>query len=148
MGAFSLIVVINLLNRTMDLTEMFANSGIWEAFRQLDILNEPWLICVIAFHMCSLIIATLYRKNSSCMFLHLVTLLCLCYASELLNEFLAKNYKSFANHQYFDSQGVFIICIWSCPLIIQAFLCVVFLLIDASNLMVTVKRHELRRKQK
>ena len=128
--------------------EDIANASLWEAFRELDILNEPWLIFVIAFHVISLVIATLYRKNSSYIFLHLVTLLCLCYASELLNGFLAKHYKTFTKYQYFDSNGVFLICIWSAPLIVEAFLCLVYLLVDASNLLVAVKRHELNRKTK
>ena len=126
----------------------FANATFLEAARDIEILKEPWLVCIIVMHFLSLAIVTCKRKSSSYVFVHLVALLCLCYASEPMNEVLAKNYKYFAHHQYFDSGGIFIICIWSVPIIVQAFVCLAYLLFEASNLLVAVKRKELKQKSK
>ncbi|KAA3671185.1 transmembrane protein 18, partial [Paragonimus westermani] len=48
----------------------------------------------------------------------------------------------FATDQYFDSHGFFILCVWSAPILINAMLITILLLLQVGQLLVQKKRLE------
>jgi hypothetical protein len=69
-------------------------------------------------------------------------------SSERLNDYGARHWKSFATQNYFDSRGVFTAIMLCGPLLVCSFIMLVFFLKEASQLLVQVKRAELRRKKR
>ena len=114
----------------------------------IKLMEEKWLFGVLVIHLLLAFLAVKFRKNATVIFCHLIFLLLLCYSGEKLNEWAARNYKIFSNHQFFDSSGVFIIAIWCCPLVLTSFMCLAFLLLETGNLLVAVKRKEFSRKNR
>lgn len=68
-------------------------------------------------------------------------------AAERLNDYGAKHWKEFATQNYFDRRGIFIGIMLCGPLLLDSFMMLFMFVIEASQLLVEVKREELRRKK-
>ncbi|KAE8709912.1 Detected protein of confused Function [Hibiscus syriacus] len=106
--------------------------------------KEPWLMCLLGFHVFLLIVAILSRKNTNFqMSLFLLALLGV-YFAESLNRFLGNNWKEFAKQNYFDPSGLFLSVLWSGPLLIIAIIILINSLFSMCYLIVRWKKAELR----
>ncbi|XP_073052722.1 uncharacterized protein [Primulina eburnea] len=106
--------------------------------------KEPWLICLISFHVFLLLLIFASRKNVNFQMCLFLLALGGVYLAERLNRILAGNWKSFAGQNYFDSHGLFLTVVWSGPLLVMAVLILVNTLFSMCHLMVRWKRAELR----
>ncbi|GER30785.1 transmembrane protein 18 [Striga asiatica] len=106
--------------------------------------KEPWLICLVSFHVLLLLVTFLSRKNINFQMCLFLLALGGVYLAELLNQFLAGNWRSFAGQNYFDSNGLFLSILWSGPLLVIAILILVNTLFSLCYLIVRWKRAELR----
>ncbi|XP_073135235.1 uncharacterized protein [Henckelia pumila] len=106
--------------------------------------KEPWLICLVSFHVFLLLLTFLSRKNINFQMCLFLLALGGVYLAERLNHFLAGNWKSFAGQNYFDPQGLFLSVLWSGPLLVIAVLILVNTLFSMCHLIVRWKRAELR----
>lgn len=106
--------------------------------------KEPWLICLISFHILLLIIAIISRKSVNFQMCLFLLTLSGVYLAERLNKILGDNWKSFATQNYFDSQGIFLSTLWSGPLLVIAIVILVNTLLSLCHLIVRWKKAELR----
>ncbi|XP_077246970.1 uncharacterized protein LOC143886747 isoform X2 [Tasmannia lanceolata] len=106
--------------------------------------KEPWLICLVSFHVVVLLTVIISRRNVNFqMCLFLMALTCV-YLAQNINSFLGKNWKSFAGQNYFDPHGIFLSTVWSGPLLVIAIIILVNTLISLCHLIIRWKRAELR----
>ncbi|XP_071947380.1 transmembrane protein 18-like isoform X1 [Antedon mediterranea] len=105
--------------------------------------NEPWIIGLVTLQIFLLVLLILTRHYSNFQIVLFLTMLGLIYCAEYINEFAAKNYKSFSRLQYFDSNGLFITVVLSVPLLIDCLIMVSMWLYQTGNLIVNVKRAKL-----
>ncbi|XP_010063772.2 transmembrane protein 18 [Eucalyptus grandis] len=106
--------------------------------------KEPWLICLISFHILLLIIAIISRKSVNFQMCLFLLTLSGVYLAERLNKILGDNWKSFATQNYFDPQGIFLSTLWSGPLLVIAIVILVNTLLSLCHLIVRWKKAELR----
>ncbi|XP_058091127.1 uncharacterized protein LOC131237408 [Magnolia sinica] len=106
--------------------------------------KEPWLICLISFHVTLLLTTIISRRNINFqMFLFLMALTGV-YLAEKINSFLGNNWKRFAGQNYFDPHGLFLSALWSGPLLFISIIILVNTLFSLCQLIVRWKRAELR----
>jgi len=67
---------------------------------------------------------------------------------EYLNRIGAKHWKQFATQNYFDSRGVFCSIMLATPLLIDSFIMLCLLIRESAQLLVQVKRQEIKQRQK
>lgn len=106
--------------------------------------TEPWLICLITFHVTLLTTTIISRKNAPFQFCLSILAFVGVILSERINILLMEHWKSFASQNYFDSSGLFVSVLWAGPLLITAIVIVVNTLITLCQLMIKWKRAELR----
>ncbi|KAL2497300.1 hypothetical protein Adt_22850 [Abeliophyllum distichum] len=106
--------------------------------------KEPWLICLLSFHVALLLLTLVSRKNINFQMCLFLLALVGVYLAERLNSFLAGNWKSFAGQNYFDPRGLFLSVLWSGPLLVIAIIILVNTLFSLCQLIVRWKRAELR----
>ncbi|XP_059631908.1 uncharacterized protein LOC132274608 [Cornus florida] len=141
------------MNQMADLVERFTaelRSGLRPAydnfigfFHAID-WKEPWLICLMLFHIVLLVVTFISRKNVNFQMCLFLLALSGVYLAETVNRLLGDNWKSFAGQNYFDPHGVFLSVLWSGPLLIVAIIILVNILFSLCQLMVRWKRAELR----
>ncbi|XWS24843.1 hypothetical protein CRYUN_Cryun27aG0019800 [Craigia yunnanensis] len=106
--------------------------------------KEPWLMCLLSFHVFLLIMTIFSRKNTNFqMCLFLLALLGV-YFAESLNKFLGDNWKKFATQNYFDPSGLFLSVLWSGLLLTIAIIILINTLFSMCYLIVRWKKAELR----
>jgi hypothetical protein len=110
--------------------------------------TEPWLMGLVIFHVVTFCLILMLRQHEYIQAGIFVTIGLLALSAEHLNEWAAANWKSFAGQQYFDSSGVFISVVLSCPIIVNGLLVVLMWLKGASTMLVKVKRAQLRKQAK
>ncbi|XP_047045700.1 transmembrane protein 18-like isoform X1 [Lolium rigidum] len=106
--------------------------------------TEPWLMGLMAFHASLLLTAVGLRRHANLQFFLLFLAYSGVYLAQKINIYLAEHWKSFASQNYFDRAGVFISVVWSGPLIFISIVSVVSSLITLCQLMIKLKRAELR----
>ncbi|XP_020578784.1 transmembrane protein 18 [Phalaenopsis equestris] len=106
--------------------------------------KEPWLLCLLLFHFTLLVMVFISRKRINFQLGLSIFAFSGVYLAERINSFLAKNWKSFAGQNYFDSNGLFISVVWSAPLLLISIVLVVNTLISLCKLIVKWKKAELR----
>lgn len=70
------------------------------------------------------------------------------YFSEFLNEVAARNWHKFSKQQYFDSNGLFISVIFSCPILLNCMFLLARFLHQSFELMTKVKTAQLQQQLK
>jgi len=123
-------------------------QGFWEdvqAFlHAVDWRNDRWLFGLFAVEAMILSFVVFSRRHWERMsFIFLVNSGILFFA-ERLNTLAATHWKSFSTQMYFDSAGAFAGVVLGMPLVLIQFLLVIFLLREASCMVIKVKRLELR----
>ncbi|EOY17499.1 hypothetical protein QUC31_001493 [Theobroma cacao] len=106
--------------------------------------KEPWLMCLLAFHVVLLIITIFSRKNTNFQMCLFLLALVGVYLAETLNKFLGDNWKRFATQNYFDPSGLFLSVLWSGPLLAIAIIILINTLFTMCYLIVRWKKAELR----
>ena len=122
----------------------------FDAFRYAITWSEPFIMGLIAFHAFAFL-ATVFvtRRHGMVPRLILLTVMAgIVRSAEWLNAYGAKNWETFATQNYFDNNGIFISIMISAPLLLMSFFMLISYLREASTLLVEVKRHELKGKQK
>ena len=69
-------------------------------------------------------------------------------AAERVNEWGAKNWKKFANDQWFDSHGLFISVVYTLPILLNCLMVVILWLKSLSNLVIVFGQHKVREKKR
>eukprot|EP00117_Sycon_ciliatum_P041017 scpid18905/ scgid30066/ Transmembrane protein 18 len=111
--------------------------------------TQPWLIALMVFHLSCTVFIVLARHHVLTMLVPLFAVFfVLCAPASYINEWAADNHTLFATEQYFDSAGMFISIVYSLPMMLNAILILVFMLIEVSHMVVSVKRTELRHRQR
>ncbi|KAB1220681.1 Transmembrane protein 18 [Morella rubra] len=106
--------------------------------------REPWLMCLLGFHVVLLLLTIFSRKNINFQMCLFLLALVGVYLAENLNGFLGENWKSFAGQNYFDQHGVFLSTLWSGPLLFIAIIILINTLFSLCYLIVRWKKAELR----
>ncbi|XP_067303297.1 transmembrane protein 18 [Pseudorasbora parva] len=120
-------------------------TSIWSFLQSVD-WSEPWLICLLAFHVFCFaftILSCKYYRIQICHFLLMVTMV---YSAEYLNELAAMNWRSFSKFQYFDSKGMFISLVYSVPLLLNTVIIVAVWVWRTFSTMTELKIRQLKRK--
>lgn len=123
----------------------------WEnidAFRTAISWNEPFIIALISFHVLLLIItfAVIRYDGMKMRVSFLILLAILVRSAEMLNHYGSKNWEDFATQNYFDEGGIFVCIMVSAPIVFTSFIMLVAYLREASQLLVQVKRAEIKQK--
>ncbi|XP_008783402.1 transmembrane protein 18 [Phoenix dactylifera] len=106
--------------------------------------KEPWLICLLLFHLSLLLTTIISRKNVNFQLCLSILAFTGVYLAERINNFMGKHWKSFASQNYFDPHGLFISVLWSGPLLFVTIVIVVNTLFTLCHLIVKWKKAELR----
>eukprot|EP00750_Incisomonas_marina_P005839 INCI14165.1.p1 GENE.INCI14165.1~~INCI14165.1.p1 ORF type:complete len:208 (-),score=39.03 INCI14165.1:193-744(-) len=109
----------------------------WEA-------DGHWLAAFAAVHAVFFILIVFCRRVEIVQLATFVSICGVVMASEVVNAFLHEHWRDFATQDYFDEHGVFFSCLFSGPLLILGFLQLVLTLCYVKDLLVTVKRAELK----
>jgi len=115
-----------------------------EAFISAVNWYQPFFYSLLIYY-CFLLLMTIFiRHHSTPQFILLSLCLISVLSSSLINKYCFYHWENFdLDQNYFDDSGVFISAIWSTPISIIGLINVIFLLIDTSSLLITVKKKEL-----
>ena len=69
-------------------------------------------------------------------------------SAEYINSWAAREWQSFCTQNYFDQRGIFISIFLCAPLLIDSFIMLVMFLVEAAQLLVQVKKAEIKKKRK
>jgi hypothetical protein len=67
--------------------------------------------------------------------------------SEYINSYAAEHWRIFATQNYFDKGGVFVGIMFCGPLLVDCFMMLYLFLREASQLLIEVKTHEIKKKR-
>ncbi|KAL0144528.1 transmembrane protein 18-domain-containing protein [Mucor lusitanicus] len=123
------------------------------AERTIDFFNavdwtQPWLMSVMAFHIVCFLVALGLRNKHDALSVYFFVLLGLAALTQPLNHLGIKHWKSFANEAYFDASGIFIVSVYSFPLIFNGFVTLIFILKATVSVLISTKRAQLKQKIK
>ncbi|KAK4510066.1 AA_permease domain-containing protein [Mucor velutinosus] len=123
------------------------------AERTIDFFNavdwtQPWLISVMAFHIVCFLVTLGLRNKHDALSVYFFVLLGLAALTQPLNHLGIKHWKSFANEPYFDASGIFIVSVYSFPLIFNGFVTLIFILKATISALINTKRAQLKQKIK
>lgn len=119
----------------------------WTLIENID-WRDPLLIGIVLFHIAVTLTALLTRNHSNFQVLLFLILLLLVYFSENINELAAQNWNLISRQQYFDSKGMFISLIFSVPILLNCMVMMASWLWQSSELMVQLKRAQLKQSLK
>ena len=108
--------------------------------------SERWIQLLLAGHLILWFTTVWTRRRFSWQSLTFFVVCSFVWSSEMLNTYARANWERFSTQNYFDSHGFFISVMFSGPLLLLAMFQMVNFLIIASNLLVEVKREEIKRK--
>ena len=122
----------------------------FDAFKSAIRWGEPFILGLIAFQIVIFLLCFwVSRKHSSTA--SRIVLMCfigiVVRLSERLNGLGARNWEAFATQNYFDRQGVFVGIMFCAPLLMDCFFMLTMFIREASQLVVDVKRMELKKKR-
>ncbi|KAI8084977.1 transmembrane protein 18-domain-containing protein [Halteromyces radiatus] len=116
-------------------------------FQAID-WSQHWLIGLLTFHILCFILVILLRHRHTALSCYFFVLLGLAALTQPLNQAGAIYWEQFAEANYFDDSGLFIVSLYAFPLIFNGFFCLVFILKASFKLMVEMKRRQLQQKAK
>ncbi|CAK9297524.1 unnamed protein product [Gordionus sp. m RMFG-2023] len=115
-------------------------DGVWTFLKSVD-WSEKWLQGLICFHLGCLILTYSLCKYHNIQAIYFAILLSIVYFAENINKYGAIYWKNFSNHQYFDSNGVFISLVLSAPILINCLLIICNWLWNASLLLNNIRNN-------
>lgn len=80
--------------------------------------TESWIRGLLFFHIVSLLIVVVFRKNTDVQSIAFMLFCGLVFVSERLNSYCHANWRLFAKQDYFDKAGVFAGVVFSGPLLL------------------------------
>lgn len=111
--------------------------------------TEPFILMLAGVHLLLLTFVILLRRHYRCQWILFILILLGLYFVENINSYGRDHWESLGISQnYFDTNGVFCIIFIAGPLLGIGFMQVVMNLFLMSDMIVQVKRMELRRKDK
>eukprot|EP00389_Voromonas_pontica_P002453 GDKH01003642.1.p1 GENE.GDKH01003642.1~~GDKH01003642.1.p1 ORF type:complete len:164 (+),score=10.73 GDKH01003642.1:168-659(+) len=110
--------------------------------------TEPFILSVIIFHMLLVVAVICSRRSSTAHQVLFVLIACLVFSLKYINGFFRKHWNTIATQNYFDESGLFVSVTFALPLLVLAVYILMCMLFSASQLVVSVKRQELRNKAK
>lgn len=108
--------------------------------------TEPWLICLLIFHILITTLNVVTRHHGNFQGAFFFSLLLIVFCSSNINEMAASNWSYFSRHQYFDSSGMFISVVFSAPLLLNCLIMVGHWLWTSATLMIKMKQMQFRQR--
>lgn len=108
--------------------------------------TETWIQCLMGFHVILLVLILITREmfELQCFFFMLI---CgLVFFAERLNSYASAHWEEFSKQDYFDKRGVFLSVMLCAPLLVNGFVLMIRTLLYSADLLVKVKRAELKQK--
>ena len=105
--------------------------------------KELWLQILLAVHVILLLLVLFARKYAFLQGVIFLSSTAAVFMSERLNQIAKARWREFSTQNYFDEHGVFVGVVFAAPLMIILTIQLVLTLVDASRLVVKVKRLEL-----
>jgi len=115
----------------------------FQAFTSAVNFNEPWIQCLLGFHVCYFLLFLFTRKDVDVQTIQFLATCVLVYISERLNTSAHQNWEAFSLQDYFDKQGVFVGVMYAGPLLLVGFAQLVNFLVLAAQALVVAKKLEL-----
>lgn len=122
-----------------------------DAFRSAITWTEPFIIGLLAFQIVMFMLCLAVSRPNVGLAPRIsimVFIAVLVRSAEKINEIAGQNWKEFCTQNYFDRQGVFVAIMVSGPLLFYCLIMLMLFVREASQLLVTVKTNELKRKKK
>ncbi|XP_028809151.1 transmembrane protein 18 [Denticeps clupeoides] len=135
----------NLSSIPIDAFSNLRVTSVW-SFLQSVQWSEPWLTGLLAFHGVCLVVTVLTCKHYRLQIFHFLMMVAMVYSAENLNEVAARNWRSFAQFQYFDSRGMFISLVYSVPILCNTMIIVAVWVYRAFTTMSELKTLQLKKK--
>ncbi|KAI8977363.1 transmembrane protein 18-domain-containing protein [Mycotypha africana] len=108
--------------------------------------NQSWIIAILAFHVLCFIMAVYLRNRHTAISVYFFILLAFALMSQPLNDIGIRHWKIFSDQKYFDKTGLFIVFIYSFPVIINALVALAFILKASATILVQTKIMQLKQK--
>ncbi|KAI8826599.1 transmembrane protein 18 [Fimicolochytrium jonesii] len=109
--------------------------------------TEPFILTLVGFHVVFLAWICTGRKQYARTAVNFFLVGGLIFASRWLNTLGSQHYAKLASVDYFDPHGTFLGVMWAAPLLGDLVLLTIFLLRQSMDMMIQVKRQQLRREQ-
>lgn len=122
----------------------------FHAFRSAITWSEKFILGLIGFQIFMFLLCYFVSRRSKALAPRLVVMVfigAVVRSAEWLNGLGARHWEKFATQNYFDRRGIFVAIMLSGPLLLDSFLMLISFVVEASQLLVTVKKEELRRKK-
>mmetsp|Transcript_9372 Transcript_9372/g.20187 ORF Transcript_9372/g.20187 Transcript_9372/m.20187 type:complete len:240 (+) Transcript_9372:47-766(+) len=122
-----------------------------QAFAAAITWEEPFVKCLLAFHVAVVLLAITLSRNGANMYLRLgfmIVIGAIVRLSEYLNGIGARRWRDFATQNYFDRGGIFMGIMVCAPLLVTCAGMLFSLIREASYLLVDVKKMKLQQKQR
>lgn len=110
--------------------------------------TESWIRGLLLFHVLMYVAAFVTRKRIKFQIAQFLILCGLVRGAERANGYLASHWKEFSTQNYFDSRGVFLGTVWCGPLIVLLLLMVMNFYKGNVDMMVVMKRAQLKQQMK
>jgi transmembrane protein 18 len=120
------------------------------AFRSAITWTEPFILCIIAFHIVMFLITIYVSRYNQNLTPRLLVLVCIAFivrTSEYTNDYARRHWQSFSTQNYFDHHGLFMSIMICGPLLINSFIMLCFFLKEASQLLILVKKVQLQKQK-
>eukprot|EP00547_Thalassionema_nitzschioides_P002876 CAMPEP_0194200522 /NCGR_PEP_ID=MMETSP0156-20130528/1090_1 /TAXON_ID=33649 /ORGANISM="Thalassionema nitzschioides, Strain L26-B" /LENGTH=235 /DNA_ID=CAMNT_0038925529 /DNA_START=90 /DNA_END=797 /DNA_ORIENTATION=- len=120
------------------------------AFSSAITWSEPFILYLIAFQVFMFFLCLWVSRKGFAMVPRLVLMsfvAIIVRCAEILNGYGARNWESIATQNYFDRSGIFIGIFFCGPLLLDCFIVLTLLIREASQLLVEVKKMELKKKR-
>lgn len=119
-----------------------------QAFSAAITWNEPFIRCLIAFHVLFIVAAIVLIRKGDIYFRmgFMVVIGVIVRLAERLNQYGSNHWREFSTQNYFDRSGIFMGIMICAPLLVICFVLLVTLIREASNLLVDVKRMKMEAK--
>eukprot|EP00928_Gymnodinium_smaydae_P083395 TRINITY_DN66634_c0_g1_i1.p1 TRINITY_DN66634_c0_g1~~TRINITY_DN66634_c0_g1_i1.p1 ORF type:complete len:199 (+),score=54.95 TRINITY_DN66634_c0_g1_i1:72-599(+) len=114
----------------------------------VDWSQDNWILGILAFEALQLLAVLAWRKHWERLGVLFVTNMIVLLCLESLNSLARRHWKSFSTQQYFDEPGAFAGVIVGLPLLINQFVILVCLLMEAGRMVIKVKRAEFKNSAK
>ena len=140
------------------ISDIMANQGAgpssplehFHAFRSAITWSETFIQCLITFQITMFLICMWVSRKDRGLTPRVSVMILIgviVRLAERLNDFGAKHWRTFATQNYFDKGGIFILIMLCAPLLFDCMIMLVMYIREAGQLLVKVKREEIKRKK-
>eukprot|EP00980_Cylindrotheca_fusiformis_P010099 scaffold2243_cov122-Cylindrotheca_fusiformis.AAC.15 len=127
-------------------------SSLWEhfqAFKSAITWSETFIQCLVAFQVFMFFSSLWVSRKDGSLTTRVVLMVfigTLVRSAEWLNDLGSKNWQKFSTQNYFDRRGIFFAVMVCGPLLLDCLMMLLLFVKEAGQLLVEVKRGEIRRK--